>query len=145
MSKKRKRKRQRKRNEQIPAPRPADVDGKLLRFSFKYLDFGNANFIPSDCSHEYFCHLFRILNTLSDWRVGDFVDPHNNQHRHLIDFDNSTETNGFQLPEGDQMGYVEGWQFSVQPDVPHYQGRVHGALVDEVFFIVWLDEHHRLC
>jgi len=134
-----------KRNEQIPAARPPEVDSLRLRFSFKYLDFANAKFLPSDCGHEYLCRLFKILHLFSDWRVGDFVDQNNNEHRHIIDFEHSTEPNGFQIPDAEQMGYEEGWQFSVQPDVHYYRGRVHGVLVDDTFYIVWLDEHHQLC
>jgi hypothetical protein len=134
-----------KRNEHIPAVRPAEIDSQRLRFSFKYLDYNNAKFLPPDCTNEYFCKLIKTLHMFSDWRVGDFADQNNNEHRHIIPFDMSTEPNGFQIPDGDQMGYVEGWQFSVSPDVYHYRGRVHGALVDDIFYIVWLDEYHRLC
>ena len=81
----------------------------------------------------------------SDWRVGDFVEQNNDEHRHVIPFEASTEPNGFQIPDADQMGYEEGWQFSVQPDVYYDRGRVHGVLVGDTFYIVWLDEHHRLC
>lgn len=96
------------------------------------------------CSVDYLRHLFRALHAFSDWRVGDFVDQNNNEHRHIIDFGLSTEPDGFQIPDAEQMGFVEGWQFSVQPHLYHYRGRVHGALVDDTFYIVWLDENHRL-
>lgn len=134
-----------KHNEHIPAARPPDIDSLRLRFSFKYLDFQNAKFLPSDCSHEYLCKLFKMLHIFSDWRVGDFVDQNNNEHRHILAFETSTEPNGFQIPEAEQMGYVEGWQFSVRPEVYYDRGRVHGAIVDDTFYVVWLDEHHRLC
>jgi hypothetical protein len=136
-----------KRSEQIPAARPPEIDEQRLRFSFKYLDFGNGKFAPSECSHDYICRLFQILHHFSKWRVGDFADQNNNEHRHIINFEQSSEPNGFQIPEADQeqLGSLEGWQFSVQPDIYHIRGRVHGALVDDTFYIVWLDEHHRLC
>jgi hypothetical protein len=133
------------RNEHIPATRPPEIDSLRLRFSFKYLDFKNAKFLPSECSQEYLGKLFQILKEFSNWRVGDFSEQNNDEHRHIIPFETSTEPNGFQIPEADQMGYLEGWQFSVRPDVYYDRGRVHGALVDDTFYIVWLDEHHRLC
>lgn len=93
---------------------------------------------------ESYCRYYRPWCVFSDWRVGDFVDQNNNEHRHIIPFETSAEPNGFQIPDADQMGYVEGWQFSVQPDIHYYRGRVHGALVDDTFFLVWLDPGHLL-
>jgi hypothetical protein len=132
-------------SEHIPAARTPEIDEKRLRFSFKYLDFSNTKFLPTECSQGYLCKLFKILQALSDWRVGDFVNQSNREHRHMIPFETSTEPNGFQLSDTEQMGYVEGWQFSVNPEVPYDRGRVHGALVEDTFYLVWFDEHHRLC
>lgn len=79
--------------------------------------------------------------------VGDFVDQNNEEHRHIIDFALTTEKDGFQhIPKVDreQLGYEEGWQFGVYPDVIHNRWRAHGILVQNLFYVVWLDEHHRL-
>lgn len=65
----------------------------------------------------------------------------------MIFFDETSEPEGFQsIPEmdRDQAGYAEGWQFSVDPDLPWRDWRAHGILIDDTFYIVWLDENHAL-
>jgi len=59
---------------------------------------------------------------------------------HKIDFKETSEPNGFrQLPE--QSRNNEAWQFQITKNV---HGRVHGLLIAEIFFIVWLDPCHLL-
>lgn len=134
-------------NQKIPAVQPAAVDKLPLRFSFKYLDFSNGKFSPGGCSPAYFVKLFEILHRFSSWTVGDFIDQNNKEHRHIIDFDATTEKDGFQhIPTVDreQFGYEEGWQFGVYPEVYYNRWRAHGILVENLFYVVWLDEHHQL-
>lgn len=136
-----------KHNEYIPALERAEVDDRPLRFSFKHLDCNNLKFHLSRCSAEYFHKLFEILYRFSNWTVGDFIDQNNDEHRHLIDFEKSSERDGFQhIPEIDseQFGYHEGWQFGVHPEVHWNRWRAHGILVDDTFYLVWLDQDHQL-
>jgi hypothetical protein len=131
----------------IPHIDPAAVEDKPLRFSFKHLDTANPKFNPSECSTEYFCKLLATLQCFSTWTVDQFIDQTNKEHRHIIDFGTTSEPDGFQNVPGldrDQIGYVDGWQFSVYPDVPWSDWRAHGILIDDTFYIVWLDPEHRL-
>jgi len=101
-----------KQNERIPALQPAAVDGLPLRFSFKYLDFDNAKFLPSKCTPAYIHELLKILHRFSTWTVGGFIDQNNDEHRHIIDFTQTTEKDGFQhisQIDKEQFGYQEGW------------------------------------
>jgi hypothetical protein len=136
-----------KQNERIPAlSRPA-VDSLPLRFSFKYLDFGNTKFLPSKCTPAYLHELFKILHRFSGWAVRDFIDQNNDEHRHIIDFTQTSEMDGFQhIPaiDQEQFGYQEGWQFGVYPEVYWNRWRAHGILLDDTFYLVWLDEKHLL-
>ena len=132
--------------ERIPIPRPAAND-MPLRFSFKHLDIKHPKFDPSKCCLDYFRKLFEVLQRFSNWRVVDFIDQNNNEHRHIISFETSSELNGFQeIPaiDTEQLGYHEGWQFGVCPEDGGNRWRVHGILVDDTFYLVWLDEHHAL-
>jgi hypothetical protein len=135
-------------NERIPAVPSAEVDNQPLRFSFKYLDFSNEKFSPSNCSTVYLNKLFAVLQRFSTWRVSDFVDQYNHQRRHIINFEQTTEKDGFQhIPEidRDQFGSSDGWQFGVFFEGEwHPQWRAHGILVDDTFYLVWLDERHLL-
>ncbi|OWQ47286.1 hypothetical protein CDL60_12480 [Roseateles noduli] len=59
-------------------------------------------------------------------------------HRHH--WHETTEPQGFPRLSGEWDGH-EAWQFQLSANK---HGRVHGILVDEVFYIVWLDPEHRL-
>ena len=80
----------------IPAVGQTKVIDRQLRFSFKHLDFENPKFHPQGCSADYFYHLFEILRRFSTWRVGEFIDQNNEDHRHVIVFADTTEPDGFQ-------------------------------------------------
>ncbi|SRR5713101_3015566 len=136
-----------KRNEHIPALQAAAADDLPLRFSFKYLDFTNGKFRPSDCSPDYLVKLLEILHRFSSWTVGYFIDQNNDEHRHIIDFSQTSEKDGFQhIPRIDQeqLGYLEGWQFGVYPEVYWNEWRAHGILVADTLYVIWLDEKHLL-
>lgn len=125
----------------------AAADQKPLRFSFKHLDLSNPKFHSSKCSVEYFCALFATLQRFSAWTVDQFIDQYNKEHRHIIDFSETSEPDGFQnIPavDRDQAGYAEGWQFSVYPDTYWIDCRAHGMLIDDTFYVVWFDPEHRL-
>lgn len=136
-----------KQNAHIPAIQRPAVDGLPLRFSFKYLDFANPKFLPSKCTPAYIHELLKILHRFSSWTVGDFIDQNNDQHRHVIDFTQTSETDGFQhilAIDKEQFGYQEGWQFGVYPEIYWNRWRAHGILLDDTFYLVWLDEKHLL-
>jgi hypothetical protein len=132
----------------IPPIQPVQAELKLLRFSFKHLDFNNPKFLPANCCPQYLLKLFETLHLFSNWTVDDFSDDKNNVHRHIIDFEISSEKNGFQhiYPQIDpeQFGSSEGWQFGVDPEDPGVRWRVHGVLTQDTYFVVWFDEEHRL-
>src|SRR4029077_5031106 len=114
-------KKRKPRPDPIPHIEPAAVQDQPLRISFKYLDTRNPKFDPSRCNNEYFCRLFAMLKLFSSWTVDQFIDQSNREHRHIIAFATTSEPNGFQDIPGldrDQLGYADGWQFSVYPEVP---------------------------
>ena len=131
----------------IPEIRAAASDEKPLRFSFKHLDLANPKFGPSKCSIAYFCGLFAVMQRFSTWTVAQFTDQNNNEHRHIVNFSETSEPDGFQnIPQADQdqFSYSDGWQFSVCPELAWIDWRVHGILLEDTFFVVWLDPDHRL-
>ena len=91
--------------------------------------------------------LLSQLQRFSTWSVDRFTDQNNKDHRHIIDFDRTSELDGFiNAPniDRDQLGYQDAWQFSVDPDRPESLWRVHGILIDDTFYVVWLDPEHKL-
>jgi hypothetical protein len=113
-----------------PVERP--VYNMPVRFSFKHLDFDNPKFLPSECCTDYFVRFFETLRKFSAWRVGDFIDQNNNERRHIINFEQSSEPGGFQNVPG------------LDPDQQWNRWRAHGILLEDTFYIIWFDEHHNL-
>jgi hypothetical protein len=135
-----------KRNEHIPALKRA-AEPLPLRFSFKHLDFTNPKFLPSNCSTDYFLRLFQMLHRYSNLTVGDFIEQNNFERRHIIDFAKTTELDGFQRVPGidaEQLGFHDGWQFGVNPSEEWNLWRAHGILINDVFYVIWLDHEHKL-
>jgi hypothetical protein len=76
--------------------------------------------------------------------IDDFLDQNNKEHRHLIDFEATTEKDGFIAAPGvdsDQLNYLPAWQFSVSSRT---DWRVHGLMSGDTFYVIWLDPLHQL-
>src|SRR5882762_4429550 len=118
-----------------------------LKFSFKHLDLNNSKFHWSQCPVTFFQKLLEIMARFSTWRVEEFTEENNEEHRHWINFPDTSEPQGFQnIPnvDSEQFGYEYGYQFGVNPAIPWNRWRAHGILIDDTFFLVWLDPDHRL-
>jgi hypothetical protein len=116
-------------------------NAKLIQFSFKHLDQTNPKFSPQDCPLEFWCALMQRLKGYSQLTVEIFLDQNNPDRRHIIDFGDTTEPNGFTSVDIEQLAYEEAWQFDL---ITWRVWRVAGLLVDEMFYIIWLDPAHRL-
>ena len=124
----------------MPPPPPV-LDTSPVTFSFKYLDVqGNAKFLFQHCDGEFLEHLILELQRLSAGTVSEFCEYDHERQSHAIRFGETTEPAGF-THLGEQVEPEEFWQFGFRRDRPW---RVHGFFIDSVFYIVWLDPHHRL-
>ncbi|SRR5712691_3384436 len=135
-----------KKVQKIPEPYLLPTSLKLIRFSFKHLDAANEKFSCANCSQEYFVKLLETLQKYT-WTVEQFSDQNHNERRHVIYFPNTSEPDGFENIPGidlDQLGYYEGWEIGISIDPYDCGWRVHGILIDEIFFVIWLDPNHAL-
>jgi hypothetical protein len=128
-------------------PRPVWVyeraGGNHIRFSFKYLDANSLKFPVSQCDEQFFIDLVGRMREYSTWTVERFRDEHNNvEHRHQIYFPATSEGN-FPGIDPEEFADGENWQFAISV-APGCLGRVHGVLLGDTFFVVWLDKCHRL-
>ena len=124
----------------IPAPQPPDETE--IQFSFKLLDLdSNRKFGLHHCHSSYWKKFLLRLKDVNAMKVREFRGTPSSQLRnHKISFKDTSEPAGFkQLPE--QLRSAEAWQFEL---TQHVHGRVHGILINQTFFVVWLDPCHRL-
>lgn len=111
-----------------------------LRFSFKYLDLNNK-FHIDDVGKGYLLTFVERLKSISGMSVSDFRSNRNKSLRaHMHDWSKTTEKAGYTCLNSQLKG-CEPWQFQL---TANEHGRVHGILLDEVFYVVWLDPKHKL-
>lgn len=120
-----------------------------LSFSFEYLQSNHAKFTAAQQGSNYFSLLFERLKEVCCWDRDRFVrgytlGPAWRIHQHKWGQDSSlteatfgTGLNGSANQEHDDAA----WQFQI---TANQHGRVHGFLVGDTFFIVWLDPNHLL-
>jgi hypothetical protein len=104
----------------------------------------HPRFGVSDCSSEFLRGFLERLRIYSAGSVDEFLDQNNKEHRHSIDFEATSEKDGFMGAPGvdeDQLNYAQAWQFGVAAKT---DWRVHGFLIEDTFYVVWLDPRHRL-
>lgn len=91
---------------------------------------------------------FKHLDTTNNKYADEFREQNNEEGRHSHYFPDTSEPDGFTClndPEGLEM--EEAWQIRLCPDdhtPPASAWRVHGVLLADVFYIVWLDYDHAL-
>lgn len=116
-------------------------DSQALRFSFKYLDFNNPKFHYDDCADGYLQKILVRLRDIGGYTIKRFrYEQTASLRNHRISWDRSSEPQGFSCLN-EELRQEESWQFGV---TANEHGRVHGFLIDETFYIVWLDPLHRL-
>lgn len=131
----------------IPEPQ-IPTGERPLKFSFTHLDMEKPKFHHSKCSKAYFAKLLEVLQRYSRWRVNQFTEQDHNDHRHTIDdFSETSEPDGFShitADDLDQFGYYRIWEIGVDPGVVYSPWRTHGVLIEDTFYLVWLDPEHAL-
>jgi len=111
-----------------------------LKFSFKYLNF-DRKFHIKDVTDGYLKVLLDHLKSLSSITVQVFrTNKHKALRAHTIDWQDTSEIQGFACLN-EQLRQCEPWQFEL---CVNEHGRVHGILLDEIFYVVWLDPDHQL-
>jgi hypothetical protein len=115
-----------------------------LSFSFKLLDADHEVFNITQCYPQFWTALCLKLREYSSWTEESFRDINHDttSHRHPIHFGPETTESGFRDLDIDQLGYLEPWQFGVGDSYSSW--RVHGAILDGVFYVIWLDTEHKL-
>jgi hypothetical protein len=112
-----------------------------LLVSFKLLDLqGNAKFSTIHCGDGYLQRLLERLRDIGLTTLNRFKLPGSSLRSHTIDFAQTSEPDGF-VSLNAQLRDSEAWQCSISSNE---YGRLHGILIEETFYIVWIDPCHLL-
>jgi len=126
----------------IKSQSPSDVLNGLLRFSLKFYDPSHEVFHCRQCEPGYFQSLQERMKQLSTTRVSELTRRPNPTTRfHRIDWEgDNVSVKSFGI-KGWKEYDEAAWQFSIRANE---HGRVHGFLIEDVFYVVWLDPSHKL-
>lgn len=112
-----------------------------LCFSFKYFDASDTEICPPTFKPKYTQSLMDRLKSLSTWTVSEFINKRNKSVRnHTHDWSRTSRPKGF-AHLNSELKDCDGWQFQISQSE---HGRVHGIIIQNVFFIIWLDPDHKL-
>jgi hypothetical protein len=122
-------------------PTPEELTYGLVRFSFKYFTHSEKFCFPNHQEKpEWVPRLFQCLQGISSMKGPEFRQAGRALRSHAIDWADTSEKDGYRhLPA--QMQGCTPWQFSLAREE---LGRVHGFLLGEVFYLVWIDHTHAL-
>lgn len=114
----------------------------LIRFSFRHLNstdkFGHEKVEDATAYLPQFLGRLQSVSGMSLSTFRSNKDKALRAHRH--DWAETSEKGGFtHLTQ--QLQACEAWQFEISVNE---HGRIHGILIDEVFYVVWLDPGHQL-
>lgn len=96
---------------------------------------------PPNFGEGYTQTLMARLKDLSSWTVRQFTThQHKSVRNHSHDWPKTARTNGFTHLNATYRD-IPGWQFCLTANA---HGRVHGIIIDDTFYVIWLDQDHRM-
>jgi hypothetical protein len=112
-----------------------------LKFSFRFFDHTDDEICPPVFREGYTRALMQRLRDLSSWTVRQFTSRQDSAVRnHTHDWQGTSRPDGF--PNlNEHYRAMPGWQFCISANE---HGRVHGIIIDDTFYVVWLDCDHKL-
>jgi hypothetical protein len=125
----------------LPAGTPPDESGPI-RFSFRHLDlYSHPKFCVALCADGYLEKFLCRVRDLSTLSVREFrTNKSPSLKIHKITWSETKEIAGFSRLNS-QLRDEQAWQFEI---TKNEHGRVHGILLDDTFYIVWIDPSNYL-
>ncbi len=112
-----------------------------LNFSFSLFDFKHPKFNFTKTSETYLEKFIERLKIVSEMKINEFRSNKNKSLRaHIHSWEETSEPSGF-ANLNEQLKQYEAWQFQISANE---HGRVHGILIDNIFYVIWLDPDHLL-
>lgn len=133
-----------KRSPEPPITRITKTEPKdqRLRFSFEFFDSSDLAMCPTGFPDGYVHKLMERLQSLSQWKLSEFQSPAKGKsiRAHTHNWEKTARPNGFTHLNEQHRDYP-GWQFCLSANK---YGRVHGIMIDNIYYVVWLDLNHAL-
>jgi hypothetical protein len=118
-----------------------ELPDDLVRLSFRHYTPTEKFCLPAgEDLAAYAPVLFDRLKQVSGMRLSEFTRYNKTLRNHSHDWASTTEADGY-IHLSQQLQQCTPYQFSL---TANEHGRVHGILIDEVFYVVWLDPAHNL-
>lgn len=115
-----------------------EFKNEKLIFSFRFFSRNHDLFNLGDTEASWFISLIDHLKEISDLTRNELVVERRNHYDcHPHDWDKTEVVYDF---DKDFLNQVECTQFRLASS----KGRVHGFIVGNHFYVVWLDRHHNL-
>jgi hypothetical protein len=110
-------------------------------FSFEHFDASDTEMCPPIFKPHYTQTLMERLKALSTATLKEFMNSRNKSTRaHPLEWNETARPQGF-LHLNEHLRATSAWQFQLSANE---HGRVHGFFIGHIFYIVWLDQNHRL-
>lgn len=110
-----------------------------LRFSFHYFDREHEAFNCGGTRSEWFIGLLDSLREVSKLNLHELKQQRQHYDAHEHDWDGLDYT--YTLPE---LLWDQVRDHCLQFRISKSEGRVHGFVINNTFYVVWLDPHHNL-
>jgi hypothetical protein len=128
-----------------PAPAPSLIKktvpkNEKMFFSFELFDAQDSDVCPAIFPDVYTKKLMSRLAAVSQMTEAEFRQPGKSLRSHELDWKKTSKPDGFSHLNQQQRDLMP-WQFSVSANE---HGRVHGIIIDNLFYVVWLDVNHCL-
>lgn len=112
-----------------------------LKFSFKLFDATDPELCPARFRDGYTQTLMVRLRDLSTWTVKRFTSTQDRVIRnHTHSWEKTSRPAGFKHLNAHFKDHL-GWQFCLTANA---HGRVHGIIINDTFYVIWLDQDHAL-
>ena len=114
-----------------------------LSFSFCFFDRTREEFNCGGAESSWFIGLMDRLRDLSQLTISQFKDPATQERLRIHNHSWELVQDKLNLSEQWINQYAEDGRF-YQISISKAKGRIHGFMIENTFFIVWLDPDHNL-
>lgn len=115
-------------------------DNPRLRFSFELFDSSDAEICPGTFPDGYTQTLMGRLKDISSMKMKEFINSGKSLRAHMHIWSKTSRPKGYEHLN-EQFQAYPGWQFCL---TANEHGRVHGLIIGDTFYVIWLDQQHKL-